>query len=79
MIVIAPVLSPAAVGVKVILTAQLAPAARLLLPVGQLLVWAKSPLATMVVMVNSALPLLVSVTACGRWSCPRVGYQSPSW
>src|SRR3989442_1155202 len=46
---------------------QLAPAARLL---PQLLVWKKFKLATMLVMVNAALPLFVSVTGSGRLVVP---------
>src|SRR5205807_634490 len=53
-----PVLKPVAVGLKVTLTVQLAPAVTLL---PQLLVWAKSPLATMLAMFNTAVPLLVSM------------------
>ncbi len=59
---------PVAVGVKVTLMVQEAPAARVLDPVGQVLVWAKSPLLVplkpMLLMVKAALPLLVNVTAC---------------
>src|SRR2546426_3829375 len=53
-----PVLKPAVVGLKVTLMVQLAPAATLL---PQLLAWAKSPLAAMLAMFNTAVPLLVSV------------------
>jgi hypothetical protein len=50
------------VGVNVTLMAQLAPAAR----VGpQVFVSAKSPLATIDVMSNTAAPVFVSVTNCG--------------
>jgi len=52
---------PVAVGLKVTLIVQLAPAATL---EPQVLVWAKSPLTPMLVMVNGPLPVLVSVTVC---------------
>ena len=48
-----PVLVPAAVGLKVTLRVQLALAARL---APQVLVWEKSPLAVMLVMLRVALP-----------------------
>src|SRR5437588_2072350 len=58
---------PVAVGVKVTLMVQEAPAARVLEPLGQVLVWAKSPLLVpvkpMLLIVRAALPLLVNVTA----------------
>ena len=57
--VIAPERVPAAVGVKVMLIVQLAPAFS---EPPQLLVCAKSPLAVMPVMLNGTVPLLVSVT-----------------
>ena len=53
---------PAAVGVKVTLMMQLAPAATL---APQVLVWAKSPLAATFVMFKMALPVLVRVTVWG--------------
>src|SRR5437667_426111 len=59
--VIAPVRVPVAVGVKVTLMAQLAPAAT---DVPQVLVCMKSPLATMLVTLSAAVPVLVSVTVC---------------
>src|SRR5207237_3765909 len=59
--VIAPVRVPVAVGVKVTLMAQLAPAAT---DVPQVLVCTKSPLATMLVTLSAAVPVLVSVTVC---------------
>jgi len=59
--VIAPGWLPVAVGVKVTLMEQLAPAAR---EAGQVLVWAYGALATMLVMVRAAVPELVSVTVC---------------
>ena len=58
-IVTAPVLVPVTVGLNVTLMAQLTPAATGLT---QLLVWAKSPLATMLEMVNPISPELVTVT-----------------
>ena len=61
MMLIAPVRVPAWVGEKVTLIEQLAPTAKLL---GQLLVWAKSPLAAMLLNVSAAPPLLVTVIAC---------------
>ena len=54
-----PVLVPAAVGLKVTLRVQLALAARL---APQVLVWEKSPLAVMLVMLRVALPVFLSVT-----------------
>src|SRR5437660_901588 len=58
---------PVAVGVKVTLMVQEAPAASALQLLGDLLVWAKSPalvpVRAMLLMVRAALPLLVSVTA----------------
>jgi hypothetical protein len=54
-----PVLVPAAVGLKVTLRVQLALAARL---APQLLVWEKSPLAVMLVMLRVAFPVLLRVT-----------------
>ena len=58
-IVTLPFLGPTEGGVKVTLTVQLAPAARL---VPQLLLWAKSPFAVMLVIVMAALPVLLKVT-----------------
>jgi hypothetical protein len=57
--VTAPVLVPAAVGLKVTLRVQLAPAATL---EPQVLVWEKSPLTLMLVIVRLALPVFLSVT-----------------
>jgi len=54
-----PLLEPLAVGVKVTLRVQLALAARL---EPQVLVWEKSPLAVMLVMLSAALPVLLRVT-----------------
>lgn len=60
--VIVPVLLPATVGANFTVIAQLAPAAMVL----QLLVWEKSPLAAMLLMVRDALPVFVIVNACPR-------------
>ena len=57
--VTAPLLVPAAVGLNTTLRAQLAPAATL---EPQLLVWEKSPLPLMLVMLRAALPVLLRVT-----------------
>ena len=57
--VTAPVLVPVAVGLKVTLRVQLALAATL---EPQVLVWEKSPLALMLVMLRVALPVLLRVT-----------------
>ena len=61
--VMAPVLVPVAVGVKVTEMVQLAPAA---MKTPQLVVCAKSPLGTMLVMSSDALPVFVSVTVCAE-------------
>jgi len=63
----APVLTPFCVGVKVTSIVQLACGAK---ACPQLLVCAKSPLATMLAMVNVALPLLVIVAFCGGLVVP---------
>ena len=57
--VTAPVLVPVAVGLKVTLMVQLALAATL---EPQVLVWEKSPLTVMLVMLRTALPVLLRVT-----------------
>ena len=57
--VTAPVLVPAAVGLKVTLRVQLAPAATL---EPQVLVWEKLPLNLKLVIVRLALPVFLSVT-----------------
>src|SRR5208337_3257708 len=57
--VTAPVRVPAAVGLKVTLRVQLAPAATL---EPQVLVWEKSPLTVMLVMLRVALPVFLRVT-----------------
>ena len=64
-----PVRVPVAVGLKVTLMAQLLPAATEL---PQVLVWAKSPLAEMLVMDKAALPVLESVTVCAALVGPTV-------
>src|SRR5437764_15173523 len=65
--VIAPVRVPVAVGVKVTLMAQLAPAAT---DVPQVLVCMKSPLATMLVTLSATFPVLFSVTVCAALVVP---------
>ena len=57
--VTAPLLVSVAVGLKVTLRVQLALAARL---APQVLVWEKSPLTVMLVMLRVALPVFLSVT-----------------
>jgi len=56
-----PVRAPMAVGVKAMVSVQLAPAAR---AVPQLLDWEKSPAIEMLEMLSVAVPLLVSAMAC---------------
>ena len=71
-IVSVPVLAPVAVGLKVTLIAQFAPAAT---EVPQVLVWAKSPLfdpvMVMLVMFSVPLPVFESVTFCAVLVEPR--------
>ncbi len=62
-----PARLPAAVGVKVTLIAQLAPAA---IDAAQLLLAPKSPLAAMLVMLKAAFPVFLSVTVCGALAIP---------
>lgn len=69
LIVIEPVRAPTAVGVKVTLMVQLLLAATL---VPQVLVCAKSPVATVLEMVSVVAPPLVSVTVCGGLVVPTV-------
>ena len=57
--VTAPLLVPVAVGLKVTLSVQLPLAARL---EPQVLVWEKSPLTVMLVMLRAALPVFLRVT-----------------
>ena len=57
-----PVRFPGAVGVKVTLIVQPAPAAT---EPAQVLVWAKSPLVVIVRGVRAPAPVLVSVSVCG--------------
>jgi hypothetical protein len=59
--VIVPVLVPDCVGVKVTLIVQVAPTPT---EPPQVFVCAKSPLATMAVILSSALPVLVKITLC---------------
>lgn len=56
-----PVRCPFVVGLKVTVTVQLAPAARL---VPQVVVRAKSPVVAMLLMVKEAFPVLLRVTGC---------------
>lgn len=56
-----PVRPPRAVGVKVTLTEQVAPAASV---PPQLLVWLKSPVTPILLMVSVAVPVLLRVTLC---------------
>jgi hypothetical protein len=55
----APVLVPAVVGLKVTRMVQLAPATT---PAPQVLVWEKSPLVLMLLMLSVALPVFLRVT-----------------
>jgi hypothetical protein len=67
--VMVPVRVPVAVGVKVTVILQFVPAAT-----GeptQVLVWAKSPLATMLLMVRAMLPVLLTVTLCELLLVPK--------
>jgi hypothetical protein len=64
-----PLRVPEVVGLKVTLMPQLAPAAT---EAPHVLVSAKSPLAVMLVIVNAALPVLVSVTVCAALVVPMV-------
>src|SRR3954469_3315335 len=61
LIVKLPVRTPITVGVKVTLMVQVAPSARF---AGQSLVWKKSPLMVIPLMVAPVFPLLVSVIPC---------------
>ena len=62
-----PVRVPLAAGSKVTLMLQEAPAATL---EPQVLVWEKSPLTAMLVMVRAEVPVLVRVTLCGLLLVP---------
>src|SRR5437899_400098 len=64
-----PVRVPDAVGENVTLMAQFPPTAKEL---PQLLVWAKSPLATMLLMARVAVPVFDSVTVCAALVVPTV-------
>ena len=63
----APVRTPAAVGVKVTLIVQFAPAATLL---PHVFVWLKSPLIAMLLMLSVAEPELVRAIVCGLLVVP---------
>ena len=65
--VTAPVLDPLAPGLKVTLTLHETPAAKL---DAQVLVWEKSPLIAMLVMVSGAVPVLARVKLCGSLLVP---------
>ena len=64
---IEPVSEPVSVGVKVTLSVQVAPGARLL---PQLLVWEKSPLAVILEIVRVPLPLFARAIASGELVAP---------
>src|SRR5258708_31089016 len=64
-----PVLAPVAVGVKVTVTVQVPPGINGL---GQLLVWAKSPVAAMLAKVKFALPTFPTVKVCEGLVVPTV-------
>ncbi len=66
-IVSLPVRFPPAAGVNVMLMVQLAPAATLL---PQVLVWPKSPLAAMLLMLSTPFPVLLRVTLCAALVAP---------
>ena len=66
-IVTAPVRVPVAVGVKVTLIVQSAPAASV---VPQVVVREKSPLAAMLVIFSTALPVLLKVNVCAELVLP---------
>jgi hypothetical protein len=68
LMVMEPVRLPAAVGVNVTLMVQLAPTAKL---APQVLSCAKSPVATMLVIIKAAEPVLLNVTACGALVVPK--------
>jgi len=64
----APVRLPAAVGANVTLMVQLAPTAKL---VPQVSICAKSPVATMLVIIKAAVPVSLNVTVCGALVVPK--------
>ena len=70
--VICSVVLPGVVGVNLIWMVQAPPPAGTTAP--QLLVWAKSPPATMLVMSRGALPALVSATVCGSLALRRAWF-----
>jgi hypothetical protein len=63
-----PVLLPVAVGVKVTLMVQLAPAGK---DAPQVLISPKSPVARMFVIIKGAVPVLLNVTACAALVVPK--------
>ena len=65
--VIDPLRAPPAVGVKITEMVQFAPAAT---EAPHVLVWLKSPLATMLVIDKGAVPVFVSVTVCAALEVP---------
>ena len=65
--VIAPLMAPIAFGLKVTWIVHVAFGASEL---GQSFVWEKSPLASMLLIVRLALPVLVSITDCGALGEP---------
>ena len=67
LMVIEPFLLPPAVGEKVTLMTQFAPTPRL---DPQVLICAKLPVTTILEMVNAAVPVLVTVTACDALVVP---------
>ncbi len=67
LIVMAPVLRPFLVGLKVVLIVQFPPTATEL---PQVLLWLKSPLATMPVVLKGAVPVLLSITGRGTLLVP---------
>ena len=62
-----PERTPRSVGAKVVLTVQLAPGDNV---AGQLLVWAKSSVVWISLMLSVSVPLLVRVTVCGALVVP---------
>ena len=66
-IVIEPVFEPEEDGVNVTLIVQLACTAR---EVPQVLLWVKSPVAAMLVIVRGAEPVLVKTTCCAALAIP---------
>src|SRR5215472_4725083 len=75
-IVSVPVRTPVALGRKLTLIRQLRPAPRL--PPGQLFVWTKSPLATMLLIVSALVPTFASVIACEALVVPTIWLPNSS-